>query len=297
MKNAIHSILLQHKEDLNSLCERFRVAHMNKWLCLLAGAILLFVSGCATEHDQGVATNQHRNSVLEKQEDADAYRTIKKDLDALYSDLRALEKVRGKPLNRDVHVALDKAMQAIAARDYQSSLKYYGFVLEFIRDHLVDEAAVEEYRQALASIGKRLKNKGACQGAWNELIAYRLEQKLKNIIIPEMTFRPPATLIDAVDFLKQASRDYDNKDVPVECRGVGLILRLACNNSEDAGESEDPFAQSQPIAQDVPVIPSLSAHFISLYDALSLLCDVTGYQFHLSTGLIMIEPLEEELEY
>lgn len=101
-------------------------------------------------------------------------------------------------------------------------------------------------------------------------------KKLKNIVIPEMTFRPPINIVDAVDFLKSASRDYDDPKLPKEQRGVNMILKLP----------------SQPGA--IPEVPAMSARFISLYDAMKLVCDVTGMKFLISGNIVFVVPPNTE---
>jgi general secretion pathway protein D len=126
-----------------------------------------------------------------------------------------------------------------------------------------------------------------------------ISKKLREIVIPEVTFRPPATIIDAVDFFKQASRDYDNPEIPLEQRGVNLVLKLAAGSSApapDAGAAADPFAAVTPSgssAGGVPVISALSARFINLYDALKLVCDVTGMKFRIRGNIVMIVPFND----
>ena len=123
-----------------------------------------------------------------------------------------------------------------------------------------------------------------------------VQQKLKEIVIPEVTFRPPATIIDAVDFFKQASRDYDKPEIPVEQRGVNLVLKLSSNATAapaaEAAPATDPFAAPSAAANTsgVPQISALSARFISLYDALKLVCDVTGMKFRIRGNIVMIVP-------
>ncbi|MDD4020058.1 MAG: type II and III secretion system protein, partial [Kiritimatiellae bacterium] len=113
------------------------------------------------------------------------------------------------------------------------------------------------------------------------------------------TFRPPATIIDAVDFFKQASRDYDKPDIPVEQRGVNLVLKLAAGSSSAAPSAEpaaaDPFAAAAPTTAPggVPQIQALSARFINLYDALKLVCDVTGMKFRIRGNIVMIVPAND----
>jgi len=127
-----------------------------------------------------------------------------------------------------------------------------------------------------------------------------IQQKLREIVIPEVTFRPPATIIDAVDFFKQASRDYDKPDIPVEQRGVNLVLKLAAGSSAAAPSAAepaaaDPFAAAAPTAAPggVPQIQALSARFINLYDALKLVCDVTGMKFRIRGNIVMIVPAND----
>jgi len=125
-----------------------------------------------------------------------------------------------------------------------------------------------------------------------------IAKKLRDIVIPEVTFRPPATIIDAVDFFKQASRDYDDPEIPVEARGVNLVLKLASTGApaEQAAVSDDPFAAPSASAggsEGVPVIPAMSARFINLYDALKLVCDVTGMKFRIRGNIVMIVPLND----
>ncbi len=127
-----------------------------------------------------------------------------------------------------------------------------------------------------------------------------VHQKLVDIVIPEVTFRPPATIIDAVDFFKQASRDYDKPEIPVDQRGVNLVLKLATGAAPAAAapaaaENADPFAApaAGAGAGGVPQISALSARFINLFDALKLVCDVTGMKFRIRGNIVMIVPANE----
>ncbi len=118
-------------------------------------------------------------------------------------------------------------------------------------------------------------------------------QKLHDIVIPEMTFRPPATIIDAVRFLKEASITYDKPEVPAAQRGFGFVLKLPPNGGgrTEGGENADPFAAPGSVTNSgAPVIPVLSARFISLYDALKIVCDVTDMTFKIRDGIVWIVP-------
>ena len=124
-----------------------------------------------------------------------------------------------------------------------------------------------------------------------------VQQKLREIVIPEVTFRPPATIIDAVDFFKQASRDYDKPDIPLEQRGVNLVLKLSSSASASpaAAPVVDPFAGASMSSSSggVPPIPAMSARFINLYDALKLVCEVTSMKFKIRGNIVMIVPLDD----
>ena len=128
-----------------------------------------------------------------------------------------------------------------------------------------------------------------------------VRQKLTDIVIPEVTFRPPATIIDAVDFFKIASRDFDKPEIPVEQRGVNLVLKLPAatgSTPAPAAAEDDVFgstASATPAggAGGVPVIPAMTARFINLYDALKLVCDVTGMKFRIRGNIVMIVPMND----
>ena len=53
-----------------------------------------------------------------------------------------------------------------------------------------------------------------------------IEKRMKEMILPSISFRPPATIIDAVDFFRQASKDFDRPEIPVDQRGFNFVLQL-----------------------------------------------------------------------
>ena len=124
-------------------------------------------------------------------------------------------------------------------------------------------------------------------------VVRRVTQKLKAITIPEMTFRPPATIVDAIDFFKQASIDYDDPSVPLDQRGVSFILCLNHDTSPVAvaGEPVDVFATASNSV--FPVLAGVSVRFISLYDALELVCEVSDAKWCVAEGgYVLITPRE-----
>jgi len=110
-----------------------------------------------------------------------------------------------------------------------------------------------------------------------------VRKKIKDLILPEVSFRPPATIVDAVDFFMQASRDHDDPDLPPDQRGVNLMLRLP--QRFDHVDDVPPGT-----SEGLPVINAMTARNISLYDALKLVCEVTGMKFVYFKDGVMIVP-------
>ena len=116
-------------------------------------------------------------------------------------------------------------------------------------------------------------------------------RKLNEIIIPEMTFFSPATIIDAVDFFKQASRDYDKPGTPQERRGVSFVLQVTRATQQVNREAVDPFDEVASTNRVAPALAAISVRAISLYDALQLVCNVTDMSFHIQeNGGVMLAP-------
>ena len=130
-----------------------------------------------------------------------------------------------------------------------------------------------------------------------------IEKRMKEMMLPSISFRPPATIIDAVDFFRQASKDFDRPEIPVDQRGFNFVLQLdkvltageaaaaeapqANENAFGAAASEDEAA-----AGDVPVIPNVNASNVSLWEALKLVCQVCkpAYKFNVQGSVVMVMP-------
>ena len=119
-------------------------------------------------------------------------------------------------------------------------------------------------------------------------------KRMKEMRLPSVSFKPPATIIDAVDFFRNASKDFDNPELPVEKRGFNFntltptVLKSAAPAGDDAegfGEGDD--SQDGAIAG-VPVIPMFTASDISLFDALKLVCQSVEYKFEVRDGVVMV---------
>ena len=128
-------------------------------------------------------------------------------------------------------------------------------------------------------------------------IEQSIEKRMKEMMLPSISFRPPATIIDAVDFFRQASKDYDRPEIPIDQRGFNFILTLdkaltggdapAENNAESAfGASADDNAAGGA----VPQIPNISASNLSLWEAMGHVCKSVGFKFKVQGSVVMVMP-------
>ena len=144
-------------------------------------------------------------------------------------------------------------------------------------------------------------------GADGSSIEQSIEKRMKEMILPSISFRPPATIIDAVDFFRQASKDFDRPEVPVDQRGFNFVLQLenvlTAGNAEggaadnNAGGNANAFgaaaaAGDEAAPGDVPVIPTVNASNMSLWESLNLVCKVCkpAFKFQVKGNVIMVMP-------
>ena len=126
-----------------------------------------------------------------------------------------------------------------------------------------------------------------------------IEARMKEMRLPAISFKPPATIADAVDFFVGASRDYDRADKPLEQRGFNIILRTPESLKNAAAQSKEPAADGGFGAEEdldaapnsmpgLPVIPYISASDLSFYDALKYVCDSVDYKFKVHGPMIIV---------
>ena len=67
----------------------------------------------------------------------------------------------------------------------------------------------------------------ACAAAKPDLDANSAEivQRMKAILLPEIAFAPPQTMVDAVEFFVTAAKKHDSAEIPEEKRGFSIVLR------------------------------------------------------------------------
>ena len=119
----------------------------------------------------------------------------------------------------------------------------------------------------------------AAEEASNELDRIMQEQeivsRMKKMRFPHVAFKPPATIIEAVDFFRSASKDYDDPDIPPEKRGFNFVLKVP---------------QGQEGVAELPPIPTITASDISFYEMLKLVSDSVDYGFKVKGPVVMVMP-------
>ena len=91
--------------------------------------------------------------------------------------------------------------------------------------------------------------------------------KMKMTVVPSVSFKPPATLADAVAFMRERSKELDASDDAA--KGVNFLV--------------DPRD-----AKDLPKLPMIRTNGISLYELLKLVVDAVGYDFKVDDDLVIV---------
>ena len=124
-----------------------------------------------------------------------------------------------------------------------------------------------------------------------------IERRMKEMRLPTISFKPPATIIDAVDFFRGASKDYDRPDIPLEKRGFNFVLKTpqgAIKQQAAQEEQSDDFAanaeggEAAGSSNGLPPIPTITASDITFYEALKLVCDSVDYKFIVRGPVVMV---------
>ena len=123
-----------------------------------------------------------------------------------------------------------------------------------------------------------------------------IERRMKEMRLPEIQFKPPATIMDAVDWFRTASKDYDRPDIPVEKRGFNFVLKtpqpLKAAAGDAGGEAND-FSdngggEGGSASNGLAPIPTITASDITFYEALKLVCDSVEYKFIVRGPVVMV---------
>ena len=200
--------------------------------------------------------------------------------------------LKNNPYNQD---AIDM-LRRVAERDYDFASDEFlttrsGMIQDVRakwtpRRYAIDIADLGESKGAHDTMGVVDSNTGKTP---SEMTA----DKMSAIVIPEINFRA-ANINDVISFFEDASREFDDPEIPPEKRGVNLILKLANNApAQEQIADDNPFAQADASASAGGIPPvSFNARFMSLYEALKIICEISGLKFIIRGNIVMIMPVD-----
>ncbi len=267
-----------------------------------AGALL---EGLKSEQEAETATDiadiRHRRNDEEYKKDRDLIRQRLR-LSAQYlavADLnRALEQcdlvLRTDPYNKqalDLRTRIQRKRQIITDSEREATRN--GMIADVGR----------AWRPVYAIDSVELKGvdggtmKTPVGGDPERTIEQSIEKRMREMKLPSIAFRPPATIIDAVDFFRQASKDLDRPDIPLDQRGFNFVLQLDKTLTAEAPAANNAEAAFGAVAEDnaaaagaVPQIPNISASNITLWEAMKLVCKISGFKFKVQGSVVMVMP-------
>ena len=164
----------------------------------------------------------------------------------------------------------------------------------------VDEAWRPVYAVNAARLGESAAETVKTQAGEDpeRTLEQEIEKRMKEMRLPTISFKPPATIIDAIEFFRSASKDYDRPDIPIEKRGFNFVLRTpqGAIKTQQAEESEsDDFSSNggddgAAPANGLEPIQTITASDITFHEALKLVCDSVNYKFIIRGPVVMVMP-------
>ena len=120
---------------------------------------------------------------------------------------------------------------------------------------------------------------GRFQRAWPRPWCWRHAEtvrRLKAIMLPEVCFYAPATMKDFVEFMNQATKDFDDPSLPMEKRGIKFVCK----------ESVAAKVGPNPPKQDEPLIVNDSFRATTAWNVLTNVCNSVGCKFEVRPGKV-----------
>ena len=211
---------------------------------------------------------------------------------------------------REIDKALEECEVVLASDPYnQEAIRLRG-VIEKKRQTIIQQerigardgyiADVDEAWRPVSAVNAAKLNERASETLKKETGSdpertqeQEIEKRMKEMRLPTISFKPPATIMDAVEFFRQASIDYDRPDLEVEKRGFNFVLKTPQGAlKQQATEESDDFSASGSeevsTAGGLDPIPTITASDITFYEALKLVCDSVDYKFIVRGPVVMV---------
>ena len=153
----------------------------------------------------------------------------------------------------------------------------------------------EDARAARAQLDKLIADLRKLESALDEVEVVRGREidaqviaRMKSIMIPRLSLGPDTTIIDALEFLRKASKETPG-------RGISFVYKgpVEDSNSGEEDDSEDGEGEAsvkeEPLSAHYRRMPQVSAADISFYDALTLICNAAGCRWEIAdVGFILV---------
>ena len=111
---------------------------------------------------------------------------------------------------------------------------------------------------------------------------------MKSIMIPRLSLGPDTTIIDALEFLRKASKETPGRGISFVYKGPVEDANSGEEDDSEDGEGEA-CVKEEPLSAHYRRMPQVSATDISFYDALTLICNAAGCRWEIAdVGFILV---------
>ena len=290
-----------------------KIGRRDRALKLMAKAIEMRHPRARRKYEQWVKEGDPAKEVVDVA--AISHRRNEADYkDARTKTLRHLKRARQYLATRELKKALDECELVLVADPYnQEAIRVRNAIQKKRHTILMQERAAtregmiadvdEAWRPVYAVDAREIEEasaqtlKSSTAGDPERSMEQSIIKRMKEMRLPSISFKPPATIIDAVEFFRTASKDYDRPEIPVEQRGFNFVLKTPnalqaaatdTSSEESSGFGSDEEAAPAAGQAGVPVIPMIAVSNISFYDALKQVCELVGYKFKVQGSIVIV---------
>lgn len=201
--------------------------------------------------------------------------------------------LRDNPYNADAILLLRR----VSDHTYDSNTQEFRATRSSMIQQ-VRETWTPSYRYAIdipdtVNAGEGTLTEGGTVNRAGKTLDEATADKLRSITIPEINFKN-ATINEVIDFFIEASREYDDPQIPPEQRGVNLILKTPQATASDAAlDEENIFASGAASSDGSQASITFSARYMSLAEALETACSLSQLKFRIRGNTVFILPVNE----